>query len=390
MRWSTRTSVFNKTIAKLIQDGNHLHARLVYNDMLVDSIIPTLRTFDLLLANERKAPRPDLPNLKYLLREMQKHGFRLEVGHYNEHMMLLRRIGEFQDIIRVFESMERNKVEPNASSFALAVTAYCRHGMRTEGLQMLRRMQLRGFAPDELVYTSLVMSAIDEGNTKLALKYFSDMKVAGVVPAARSYRLMLRAAVGDPATVIDLLTTMDEKKMLASPGVFVLALNACLAPSRFDLAARVVELVIKNDVPARHLLKLCLAANNNDFSLKAVRSFVDASKERKVNMSNKHNLKPSLGFFCDSFEAATKLPSLELADALLDLFLLHTDCFALKKRVLKDYVARVELGGGDVTSSRFIAAQARLNTVVEDEVEVEPEPELEEQDDDLDVSKDVE
>jgi len=137
--------------------------------------------------------RPD--KLMALYDEMRERGIPCNTITYNTMLNAFAQSCAMHRVPQLLEDMKATKppAEPDIVTYSTIVKGYCASGDLDKGLQLLQDMEREGkFAPDEVMYNSLLDGCAKQHRLEAALRLLDAMRAAGVVPSNYTLSIMVK------------------------------------------------------------------------------------------------------------------------------------------------------------------------------------------------------
>merc|ERR1719498_1780521 len=96
-------------------------------------------------------------------------------------------------LMALYEEMRERDIACNTITYNTMVKGFCASGDLDKGLQLLKEMELDGkFAPDEVMYNSLLDGCARQHRLDDALKSLDNMRDSGVTPSNYTLSIMVK------------------------------------------------------------------------------------------------------------------------------------------------------------------------------------------------------
>lgn len=136
-----------------------------------------------------------------------------------------------QHEISFIRFLKQKKVKPNEFEFPVSKLGFCTNGDLDRGLKILEQMTTDGdFAPDEVMYNSLLDGCAKEQRLDDALRLLDDMKLRGVAPSNYTLSMLVKLMgrcrrLGQAFTLIQNLS--QEHGFKVNLQVYTCLIQAC-------------------------------------------------------------------------------------------------------------------------------------------------------------------
>jgi|EP00927_Polykrikos_kofoidii_P043882 pentatricopeptide repeat protein len=127
--------------------------------------------------------------------EMQARGIPCNTIAYNTMLNAFVRCGDLKRVPKLLEDMRSSSppVEPDMITYSTIIKGYCSFGDLDKGLALLQDMEAGGqFAPDEVMYNSLLDGCAKQQRLEDALSLLKKMRVANVAPSNYTLSIMIK------------------------------------------------------------------------------------------------------------------------------------------------------------------------------------------------------
>jgi len=254
-------------------------AQKLWNDDTQKSLLNTV-IYSTILKGFAMAKRPD--RLMALYEEMREREIACNTITYNTMLNAFAQCGSMHRVPQLLEDMKAATppVEPDIVTYSTMVKGFCASGDLDKGLQLLKEMELDGkFAPDEVMYNSLLDGCARQHRLEDALKLLDNMRDSGVTPS--NYTLSIMVKLLGRARRLNQAFTMvkglcEEHNFRANIQVYTCLIQACFH-NRHPMKALALhdQLVEERCVPDQKtyvaLVRGCLQAGTVDKAAEVVR-----------------------------------------------------------------------------------------------------------------------
>jgi len=254
-------------------------AQKLWDDDTQKSLLNTV-IYSTILKGFAMAKRPD--RLMALYEEMREREIACNTITYNTMLNAFAQCGSMHRVPQLLEDMKAATppVEPDIVTYSTMVKGFCASGDLDKGLQLLKEMELDGkFAPDEVMYNSLLDGCARQHRLEDALKLLDNMRDSGVTPS--NYTLSIMVKLLGRARRLNQAFTMvkglcEEHNFRANIQVYTCLIQACFH-NRHPMKALALhdQLVEERCVPDQKtyvaLVRGCLQAGTVDKAAEVVR-----------------------------------------------------------------------------------------------------------------------
>jgi pentatricopeptide repeat protein len=154
----------------------------------------------------------DTAKVMALYEEMQDHKIQPNTITFNTILNAFAKGGSMYRVPALLEDMAKANppVEPDIVSYSTIVKGYCNSGQLNRALKVVQDMTTKGkYAPDEVMYNSLLGGCAKEHRADDAIALLSDMRKYGVAPS--NYTLsMLVKLMGRCRRISEAFTLLDD------------------------------------------------------------------------------------------------------------------------------------------------------------------------------------
>merc|ERR1719446_1867545 len=137
----------------------------------------------------------DIEQVMALYQKMRSHEVQANTITYNTILNAFAQGGAMDRVPALLEDMKSAEpaVEPDIVTYSTIVKGFCNSGSLDRALQIVDDMRCDGkYAPDEVMYNSLLDGCAKEQRPDDALKLFAEMKNNGVVPSNYTLSMLVK------------------------------------------------------------------------------------------------------------------------------------------------------------------------------------------------------
>mmetsp|Transcript_17587 Transcript_17587/g.33151 ORF Transcript_17587/g.33151 Transcript_17587/m.33151 type:complete len:719 (-) Transcript_17587:90-2246(-) len=218
-----------------------------------------------------------------LYEEMQESNLECNTITYNTILNAYARCGAMHRAPKLLEDMKKSQppVEPDIVTWSTIVKGYCMSGDVDKGLEIMQEMRKDGkFAPDEVMFNSLLDGCARNNRLADALRLLDEMRAANVVPSNFTLsivvKLLSRARrLGQAFDMVDSVST--EFGFKPNVQVWTCLIQACFFNRQIPKALTVYDDMVREErcLPDEKLfsalVKGCLQAGSVDKAVEFVR-----------------------------------------------------------------------------------------------------------------------
>mmetsp|Transcript_17585 Transcript_17585/g.33145 ORF Transcript_17585/g.33145 Transcript_17585/m.33145 type:complete len:716 (-) Transcript_17585:90-2237(-) len=215
--------------------------------------------------------------------EMQESNIECNTITYNTILNAYARCGAMHRVPKLMEDMRRTQppVEPDIVTWSTIVKGYCMSGDMDKGFRILQEMQSDGhFAPDEVMFNSLLDGCARHHRLEDALRLLDEMRKVNVPPSNYTLsivvKLLSRARrLGQAFDMVDSVST--EFGFKPNVQVWTCLIQACFFNRQIPKALTVYDDMVREErcLPDEKLfsalVKGCLQAGSVDKAVEFVR-----------------------------------------------------------------------------------------------------------------------
>jgi pentatricopeptide repeat protein len=193
-----------------------------------------------------------LDRVRAIYEEMRKRSIDMSVVMFNTIIDCCARVGRMESVTNLLEDMQKHGVKPNLVTYSTMIKGHCQSGELQTAFSLLERMRRETkFAPDEIMYNSLLdgcaqHSLIDEG-----MRILKEMQGEGVQPSNFTLsvlvKLMNRARRLDQA--FDVVREISQKyNFKPNVHVYTNLIQACISNRQLSRAMDTLQRMVENEV----------------------------------------------------------------------------------------------------------------------------------------------
>lgn len=175
--------------------GDYLKSRSIYEDLLVQKVIPNVYVFNSLM----NVNASDLNYTMHVYKHMQNLGVKADMASYNillKSCCLAARVDLAQEIyeeVRRFESVGVLKLD--LFTYSTIIKVFADSKMWQMALKIKEDMLSAGVTPNTVTWSSLISACAGAGLVDTAIQLFDEMLLTGCVPNSQCCNVLLHACV---------------------------------------------------------------------------------------------------------------------------------------------------------------------------------------------------
>ncbi|XXG59716.1 hypothetical protein AAC387_Pa04g1750 [Persea americana] len=237
--YSKDIGLWSSIISANGKNGKAEEALWLFYDMLFSDIKPNQFIYSTLFI--ACADLSTMETGKQIHGHSLKSGCPLDVAARNALLSMYSNCGCIDEARRIFNSIEN----PNVISYNSMISAFAKHGLPTEAVQLFIEMKDIRLKPDDITVVALLSSFSHAGLVQEGLELFYSMKENhGVEPSYRHYAcivdLLARAGLVEEAERF-----VNEMPFKPGPSLWQVILGACSKHHNVEIGERVAETLLE-------------------------------------------------------------------------------------------------------------------------------------------------
>ncbi|XP_038876095.1 pentatricopeptide repeat-containing protein At3g61360 [Benincasa hispida] len=247
---------FNVLLRAFCTQRQMKEARSVFQKMY-SRFPPNTKTMNLLLLGFKESS--DVTAVELFYHEMIRRGFKPNAVTYSIRIDAYCKRGYFVDGLRVFEEMERAKLEPTLETITTLIHGAGVAKDKTKARQLFDEITLRNLCPDIGAYNALISSLIRSNDVKSAAALMEDMEAKHIGHDSMTYHMLFSGLMRleDVGGFYELYSKMIRQNFVPKTRTVVMIMKFLCENRRVDLGLDFWGyLVEKGYCPHSHVLDL--------------------------------------------------------------------------------------------------------------------------------------
>ncbi|RUS17188.1 hypothetical protein BC937DRAFT_90292 [Endogone sp. FLAS-F59071] len=209
------TAIYTSLIGVFVNHKDLIQARALFEEMEVMKIPPSVAIYHILIQAYRKTKRNSQAEELYqhlissgippnssiyvamdmeptkALEEMYMLGIVPSVRDFNTFMSIYIKQNDFLSAGRLFQRMQKDKVEPDVVSYSLVIDALIKNQQLERAFELYKAMKHAGLKPDVVLYTLLIQAFAQTSDLNGALNLLETMRDHQVLPNLYTFNTLL-------------------------------------------------------------------------------------------------------------------------------------------------------------------------------------------------------
>eukprot|EP00301_Raphidiophrys_heterophryoidea_P003565 c11604_g1_i2.p1 GENE.c11604_g1_i2~~c11604_g1_i2.p1 ORF type:complete len:362 (-),score=74.56 c11604_g1_i2:603-1688(-) len=244
----SKTFVYNDVIWQHFEAKRYDQARFVFDDLLIDGVLPTDRTFHNLMTNAAVWNSPPF-QVEEIISEMKLRGFApssivylMTMGNFLQHKQYL-------NVIKVYRDMKRLGANHSHRTYMCVIEAFAKSLMIDEAREVIDAMKQHGLQPDDKAYAHLIDACSQLDDKPRALMFFDELESSGTPLTSTVYNAVFQILKGDFNGLMQAYGHMKDREVVPNTVVFNTLVTACMKFQQWDHALEFVrEYVSKHNM----------------------------------------------------------------------------------------------------------------------------------------------
>ncbi|KAE8773238.1 pentatricopeptide repeat-containing protein [Hordeum vulgare] len=280
---------YNGFIYFLVKSGFDRETMEVYNAMAADGVVPTVRTYSVLMLTFGK--RRDTETVVGLLGEMDARGVRPNVYNYTICIRVFGQARRLEEAYRILCKMKEEGCKPDVVTNTVLIQILCDAGQLDDAKDVFWKMKASDQKPDRVTYTTILDKCGNDGDSRFnrSLELVNHMNIHGPTPNGYTHVPFINYHGKSGES----LKALKRYELMKSKGIVpdVVAGNAVLyglaKSGRLGMAKRVFhELkamgISPDNITYTMMIRCCSKASNVD---EAMKIFAEMIENRRLPCS---------------------------------------------------------------------------------------------------------
>ncbi|EER16452.1 pentatricopeptide repeat-containing protein, putative, partial [Perkinsus marinus ATCC 50983] len=222
-----------------------------------------------------------------IYQEMRSNKIPLNTVSFNTIMDACARSGSMERVSDIFREMDEQGIEPDIITYSTVVKGYCLAGDVDTAFSVLRDMSgvsRRGgrkkFAPDEIMYNSLLDGCAKQHRVDQALQLLDEMRANGVAPSNYTLSILVKL-LGRARRLLEAFNMVEDLSTAygfrANVHVYTCLIQACVHNKQLQRAMKLHDAMIQeyrvdpDQKTYAVLARGCIYSNQLEMAAKVVR-----------------------------------------------------------------------------------------------------------------------
>ncbi|PPS06297.1 hypothetical protein GOBAR_AA14352 [Gossypium barbadense] len=161
--------------------------------------------------------------------------------------------GDFDNALRFYERMEKDRVKPDVCTFNTLISGYCRNGKFESGLKLFKEMKEKSCRPNVVSFNTLIQGFFRERKVKEAIEMANEMTQSGCQFSTVTCEILVKGLCmeGQVLEASDMIVDFCRKGLLPKGFDYCGLVEELCGKGNAGRAFEVVnELWLKGDVPS--------------------------------------------------------------------------------------------------------------------------------------------